>query len=154
MSFVYSNFDAPLEGMGITQMSGNTIVDLVGISNPISKNSSRKKDKELEEAESKFLSAIFDPTGCRASCKEKLGGKGEGFKACLRECKGKGISKSKLKEMEAQTDATIAESLKNISNQRTSQEQDKNKYVWIIASSIAILLIIIGGFFIFKSQEN
>ena len=53
---------------------------------------------------------------CRKECKEKLGGeKGQAFRECLRECRGKGPKKSKLKGLEAQTDAQMAAALQQIS---------------------------------------
>lgn len=162
MDFVYSGFDTPLEGMSANQMSGVMAIDLIGINYGGTKNDKgktklkNKEQKEVDDAESKFLSEIFDASGCRRSCKEKLGGKGAGFRQCVRECKGKGIKKSKLKEMEAKTDAELVESIKDISKQRTAQSQDENnkKYIWIIVSSILAILIIVGIVFIVRSKQN
>jgi type IV secretory pathway component VirB8 len=73
----------------------------------------------------------------------------------VRECKGKGIKKSKLKEMEAKTDAELVESIKDISKQRTAQSQDENnkKYIWIIVSSILAILIIVAIVFLVKEKR-
>jgi hypothetical protein len=75
MDFVYSGFDTPLEGMSANQMSGVMAIDLIGINYGGTKNAKgktklkNKEQKEVDDAESKFLSEIFDASGCRRSCK-------------------------------------------------------------------------------------
>lgn len=95
---------------------------------------------------------------CRKECKEKLGGeKGQGFKECLRECRGKGPKKSSLKGMQAQTDAQLAAALGQISqptgddSARMSAASGK-KTMYIILGVVVVAIIGISVWLLTKKK--
>ncbi len=98
------------------------------------------KDELNEEAN-------FTLFPCRKQCKEELGGKGAGFRECLRACRGKGLSKSqiKTKDLELQEKAVAALTQPNQSgdSSRISDETGKTKKTVLIISGVILLVGII-----------
>lgn len=83
---------------------------------------------------------------CRKECKEKLGGeKGQAFKECLRECRGKGPKKSKLKGIQVQTDAEMDRLFQQISQPTgddSARMADSGKKTLYIVLGVVVLGII------------
>lgn len=103
-------------------------------------------------------SSDFSLFPCRKECKEKLGGeKGQAFRECLRECRGKGPKKSKLREIQAQTDAEMAEALKQISqptgNETARTGGSSNTTLYIILGVVAVAVIGISIWLLKKKSQ-
>jgi hypothetical protein len=95
---------------------------------------------------------------CRKECKQKLGGeKGQAFRECLRECRGKGPKKSALKGMQAESDAELAAALKQISQPtpedaaRMSADSGK-KTMYIILGVVVVAIIGISVWLLTKKK--
>lgn len=95
---------------------------------------------------------------CRKECKEKLGGeKSQAFRECLRECRGKGAKKSKLKQQSAQTDADLAATLQQLSQPtgddaaRLSADSGK-KTMYIILGVVVVAIIGISVWLLTKKK--
>ncbi len=91
---------------------------------------------------------------CRKACKDKVG-KGAEFRNCLRECRGKGPKKSALRGMDSETDAELAEALKQASSDDSSSARTSggsgNTIMWIV---IAVLILGIIGFGIYLMKKK
>lgn len=98
--------------------------------------------------ENNFLDMMFG-SACRKQCIKKLGGKGEGLKDCIRDCKGKGITKSKARDIEL----AQAEKLQDIlAKSVTEKEEGTNPAVWVLV--IVVLLALVGGIVYFMQQRK
>jgi hypothetical protein len=114
-------------------------------------------DKYDDLEASEFLGNLFP---CRRDCKEKLGGKGEGFRDCLRQCRGKGLRKSALATKDSDTQAQIAEALKKMadsdaaeSSQRQAEGGTKT-ILWVVLGIVFVAIIIAVIYFINKNKAQ
>lgn len=114
-------------------------------------------DMDSEEMESGFWP--FD-AACRRDCKEKLGGKGMGFRDCLRECRGgKRFQKQKEKQDQTELLAKILETSQNTtvgggSTLRTEEETGGSK-TWIWVTIIAVVfLAAMAGLIIYVKRKK
>lgn len=115
-------------------------------------NENNYTSKQLEE--NGFLDGLFP---CRKACKEKLGGRGFGFRDCLRECKGKGLSKSQLKTKDLEIQQQLAQSLSQDSGAgaRTGEEEGGSKtFIIIIVAAIAVIGIGLAIYFLTRKKEG
>ncbi len=123
-------------------------------------NENNYTDNQLV-SESDF--ALFDKVfPCRAACKEKLGGKGFGFRDCLRECRGKGPKKSvlKAKDLEIQQQMANALSQQAAASNREKEGGDDTSssgsktFIWIILAIIILAAIGFGVYFLTRKKES
>jgi len=109
--------------------------------------------KQLDE--SGFLEGLFS---CRAACKEKLGGKGFGFRDCLRECRGKGLSKSQLKTKDLEIQQQLVQGFSQGSNSgaRTGEDESGSSktYIFIIIAAIFVIGIAFAIYFLTRKKEG
>jgi hypothetical protein len=98
--------------------------------------------------DSHFLDMLFG-SACRKQCIKKQGGKGAGLKDCIRECKGKGITKSKAKEIELAQQANIQEILAK--SLKDDDAPKSNVGVWIV---VAIMVIALFGGIVFMMNRK
>lgn len=110
-------------------------------------------DEMSEEAA--FLDNLFP---CRKHCKETVG-KGPNFKSCLRECRGKGLTKSALKTKEAETQAQLAAALSKMAETptedaaaRTSSSSSK-VIIWVVVGVLALAIIGVLIYFLTRKKE-
>lgn len=90
---------------------------------------------------------------CRKECKEKLGGKGSGFKDCVRECKGKGAKKSVLKEREADQQAKMTDLLGKVLQQDEPETAGKsNTMIWVVVG-VVLVIVIIGAVLMLRKKK-
>jgi hypothetical protein len=113
-------------------------------------NENNYTSKQLDESS-------FDLFPCRKDCKEKLGGRGFGFRDCLRECKGKGLSKSQLKTKDLEIQQQLAQSLSQDSGAgaKTGEEEGGSKtFIIIIVAAIAVIGIGLAIYFLTRKKEG
>lgn len=116
------------------------------------------EDNENNYAGSQLLNEEegFTLFPCRKACKEELGGKGPGFRDCLRRCRGKGPTKSKQAEMDAALQAQAIAALS--SNPSASREQNDDggskTIIWIIVSIIVLFGIGLGVYFLTRKKAE
>ena len=118
-------------------------------------NENNYSGNQLEE------SALFDGLKqrlfpCRQACKEELGGKGPGFRDCLRKCRGKGPSKARQAEIDAALQAQAIAALS--SSPSASREQDDDggskTIIWIIVSIVVLFGIGLGIYFLNRKKAE
>lgn len=98
--------------------------------------------------ENHFLDMLFG-SACRKQCIKKLGNKGEGLKDCIRECKGKGVTKSKARDIELAQQEKLSQIL---SESVSEKESGTSPMVWVLA--IVVMLALFGGVFYFMKQQK
>jgi hypothetical protein len=115
-----------------------------------------KIDLDASE-EPQFLGNLFP---CRRDCKEKLGGKGAGFRECLRQCRGKGDKKSVLATKDADTQAKIAEALNKMADadaadsQRQAGSSNTKTILWVVLGIVFVAIIIAIIYFINRNKSE
>jgi hypothetical protein len=118
-------------------------------------NENNYTSKQLEE--NGFLGGLFP---CRRACKEKLGGKGFGFRDCLRECRGKGLRKSQLKTKDLEIQQQLIQSLSQNSDSgaRTGEEEggegNSKMFILIIVAAILVIGICLAIYFLTRKKEG
>lgn len=115
------------------------------------------EDNENNYTAKQLDESSFDLFPCRKACKEKLGGKGFGFRDCLRECRGKGLSKSQLKTKDLEIQQQLAQSLAQNSGDtsRTGEEEGGSKtFIIIIVAAVAIIGIGLAIYFLSRKKEG
>lgn len=98
--------------------------------------------------ENHFLDMLFG-SACRKQCIKKLGGKGEGLKDCIRDCKGKGVTKSKARDIELAQQEKLSQIL---SESVTEKESGTNPLVWVLV--VVVMLALFGSVFYFMRQQK
>ena len=92
---------------------------------------------------------------CRKACKEKLGGKGPGFRDCLRECRGKGPRKSKQAEIDAALQAqAIAALSSNPSASRQGETGGSKTWIWIVLGVVVLIGVGVGVYFLARKKAE
>jgi hypothetical protein len=92
----------------------------------------------VQPDEDNFLDNLFP---CQNEC---AGTTGADRKACLRDCRGKGMTKSQIKTTEAQTDAKLAEAMAALAKQPTTSSSG-NTVLWI---AVIVFVLALVGFLI------
>ena len=93
---------------------------------------------------------------CRQSCKEELGGKGPGFRDCLRKCRGKGPTKSKQAEIDAeiQAKAVAALTAQDSSTSKESGGGNSKTWIWITLGVVVLIAIGVGIYFLMRKKAE
>lgn len=114
-------------------------------------NENNYTSKQLDESD-------FDLFPCRKQCKEKLGGKGFGFRDCLRECRGKGLSKSQLKTKDLEVQQQLIQAMNQDSGAgaRTGEEEGggSKASIIIVIAAIAVIGIGLAIYFLTRKKEG
>jgi hypothetical protein len=153
--FVYSGGLVP--GMGNNEpgfSGGDPGLNYRFLNIPESNENNYSKDR-MPEAPMYSEEADFSLFPCRKECKEKLGGKGFGFRDCIRTCKGKGPRKSILKgkDLDIQDKAVTSLSADD-SVSREMQQEGGNKTMWIIIGSLVVVGIAIAIYFLTRKKTE
>jgi hypothetical protein len=96
--------------------------------------------------EAAFLDNLF---ACRKQCKDDLGG-ASNLRDCIRNCKGKGLTKSALKTKEAETSAKMADALSKAAEPEVAPKS--NKTLWIVVGIVAVIIIALIIYFLRKKS--
>lgn len=93
---------------------------------------------------------------CRKSCKEKLGGKGPGFRDCLRECRGKGPTKSKQAQIDAEIQAKAVASLTEQDSSSSSKKDGggSKTIIWVVLGLIVLIGVGVGIYFLARKKAE
>lgn len=84
-----------------------------------------------------FLDNIFP---CLNECK---GTSGTERKTCLRDCRGKGLTKSQLATQDSDTNAKIAASLDAMAKQAPPSEASSNTWLWVGLIAFVLVMVIV-----------
>lgn len=100
--------------------------------------------------------ADFSLFPCRKECKEKLGGKGFGFRDCIRECKGKGPRRSVLKgkDLEIQDKAVTSLGADDSVSREMQPEGGSKKTMWIIIIAVVVVGIGVAAYFLMRKKSE
>lgn len=116
------------------------------------------EDNENNYSGSQLEEADFSLFPCRKACKEKLGGKGFGFRDCLRECRGKGKRKSVLKTQELELQNKTVDALKQGGSDTSREMEDSGSgsksFIWIIVSLVILAAIGFAIYFLTRKKEG
>lgn len=114
------------------------------------------EDNENNYTANQLDESSFDLFPCRKACKEKLGGKGFGFRDCLRECRGKGLSKSQLKTKDLEVQQQLVQSLSQDSGAgaRTGEESNSKMYILITVAAIVVIGIGLAIYFLSRKKDG
>lgn len=110
---------------------------------------SANEEMLLEEA------AFLNLFPCRKHCKETVG-KGPNFRACLRECRGKGPTKSAIAGKEAETQAQLAGALAKMASEPDSgaarTSGGSKTIIWVVVGVVGLLIIGLLIFFLTRKK--
>jgi len=114
------------------------------------------EDNENNYAGSQLLNEEenFTLFPCRKACKEKLGGKGPGFRDCLRECRGKGPRKSKQAEMDAAIQAQAVAALSANDTSRQGEAGGSKTWIWIVLGVVVLIGVGVGIYFLARKKAE
>ena len=114
------------------------------------------EDNENNYAGSQLLNEEegFTLFPCRKACKEKLGGKGPGFRDCLRECRGKGPRKSKQAEMDAAIQAQAVAALSANDTSRQGESGGSKTWIWIVLGVVVLIGVGVGIYFLARKKAE
>jgi LPXTG-motif cell wall-anchored protein len=114
------------------------------------------EDNENNYAGSQLLNEEegFTLFPCRKSCKEKLGGKGPGFRDCLRECRGKGPRKSKQAAMDAALQAQAIAALSANDTARQKETGGSKTLIWIVLGVVVLIGVGVGIYFLARKKAE
>jgi LPXTG-motif cell wall-anchored protein len=156
--FVYSGELVP--GMGNRESSysgGDAGLNYRFLNVPESNENNYSSKDRMPDPPKRFEEeADFSLFPCREQCKKELGGKGFGFRDCIRECKGKGPRKSVLKGKDLAIQENAVKALSDDDTQRTAQEEQtgSKKTMWIIIGSLVVVGIAIAVYFLTRKKTE
>lgn len=158
MNFAFAA--GPVPGMGESSFSGGDPglnYRFLNIPESNENNYSSKDRMPSPPSMNTSEEADFSLFPCREECKQKLGGKGFGFRDCVRECKGKGARKSVLKtrDLALQEKAVSSLSESGTENAREMQEETgSNKTMWIIVGALVVVGLGVLTYFLVRKKAE
>lgn len=159
MNFAFAA--GPVPGMGESSFSGGDPglnYRFLNIPESNENNYSSKDRMPSPPSMNTSEEADFSLFPCREECKQKLGGKGFGFRDCVRECKGKGARKSVLKTrdlaLQEKAVTSLSDSGSESSREMAQEEGSSKKTMWIIVGSIILVGIGIGIYFLTRKKAE
>jgi len=114
-----------------------------------------RADAEIIAEEAAFL-GLENLFACRKQCKKDLGG-ASSLRNCIRDCKGKGLTKSALKTKEAETEAIMAQSLSKLTanDSAVSEAASKSKtMLWVIVGIVVLIIISLVIYFMTRKKAE
>ncbi len=111
-----------------------------------------KADSEILAEEAAFL-GLENLFACRKQCKGDLGG-ASSLRQCIRNCKGKGLTKSALKTEDQKTQSKMAETLQILAAAPQQQPVAKsNTMLWVIVGIVVVIIVALIIYFATKKNE-